>query len=102
MVLKRRTGKRQTVETLTPTYTFRAGKIGEGSFQVWFELIGSAKRSKTTSLRIAYDNNVPTAYVTAPAHGARWGDDIRVSGVAQTAAKSCWTSPASEASKPYP
>ncbi|MDH5491025.1 MAG: FecR family protein [Myxococcales bacterium] len=62
-------------------HTFRSGEVREGSYRFHFE--GGGRRSPTSTLRLSFDRDAGTAYLSAPNDGeARPGATVQLAGAA--------------------
>ncbi len=75
-------GKKQTFATAKPSHQLRSGVLGEGTYTYYFE--HGNTRSKTSTLRIEFDNAAPSAYLSSPRVGALKGGSVLVAGAALT------------------
>ncbi|MBN2343335.1 MAG: FecR domain-containing protein [Deltaproteobacteria bacterium] len=67
----------------TPQYRFSSGALDEGSYKFKFTASGSGKRSRTSSMKIAFDNATPKAVLKSPQNGGfSKGATVTVSGIA--------------------
>jgi hypothetical protein len=74
-------GQPQTFDSGQPTYRARAGELDEGTYEYYFE--GASTRSKSSVLRIEFDNAAPTASLQLPAVSQSWrGSSVEVAGTA--------------------
>lgn len=74
-------GEPRVFDTPEPTYRTRAGELDEDTYQYYFQ--GASARSKTSVLRIEFDNAAPSAYLRLPAVSQAWrGDSLEVAGTA--------------------
>lgn len=74
-------GESRVFDTPAPTYRMRAGELDEDTYQYYFQ--GASTRSKTSVLRIEFDNAAPSAYLRLPAVNQAWrGDSLEVAGTA--------------------
>lgn len=72
-------GKLETVPG--PEHLLKSGALGDGIHLISFR--GTARRSRTTTVEIRFDNNAPTASLSEPAErGFQVGDAVKVEGVA--------------------
>jgi hypothetical protein len=69
----------KTVQTSSPSYTFRSGTLPEGRHTVYFE--SETKVSRRTGIDIAFDNAAPTANLSVPVP-EETGNEMTISGVA--------------------
>ena len=74
-------GQPRVFDTSEPAYRTRAGELDEDTYQYYFQ--GASARSKTSVLRIEFDNAAPSAYLRLPAVSQAWrGDSLEVAGTA--------------------
>jgi ferric-dicitrate binding protein FerR (iron transport regulator) len=74
-------GQEQVFASKSPTHRLPAGELDEGTFQYFFE--GASTRSKTSVLRIDFDNAAPSASVRLPGVNQSWsGGTLEVAGMA--------------------
>jgi ferric-dicitrate binding protein FerR (iron transport regulator) len=77
-------GSERTIRTDQPVHAFSSGEVREGSYRFWFESQGGdGPRSETSSLRVAFDNATPSAYIRTPSpRELLTGPEVEVSGAA--------------------
>jgi hypothetical protein len=77
---------KKSIATSKPQHTLSSGTLSEGAHQLNFEAIGSlARTSRTTTLKIRFDNAAPKASLTAPANGSfTAGSTVEVAGTAMS------------------
>jgi hypothetical protein len=81
-------GDARTVDARTASVKFPAGKLAEGTYNLWFEIPDDpGHRSPKTTLRIDFDNAAPAANIQEPAAGAPLSGAVTVAGVAVDGAK---------------
>jgi hypothetical protein len=74
-------GQPQTFDSDQPTYRGRAGELDEGTYEYYFQ--GASTRSKSSVLRIEFDNAAPSASLQLPAVSQSWsGGSVEVAGTA--------------------
>lgn len=74
-------GEPRVFDTPEPTYRMRAGELDEDTYEYYFQ--GASTRSKTSALRIEFDNAAPSASLRLPAVKQAWrGDSLEVAGTA--------------------
>lgn len=75
-------GKAQVLSTAEPRYQLASGKLDEGTYRFFFTAKGGIQ-SRTSTVRIDFDNAAPSAYLRAPRVSQAWkGDTIAVAGAA--------------------
>ena len=74
-------GQARAFDSRAPSYRARGGELDEGTYEYYFE--GAGTRSKTSVLRIEFDNAAPTASLQLPAVSQTWrGNSVEVAGTA--------------------
>jgi hypothetical protein len=74
-------GQPEVFDSSAPSYRARAGELDEGTYEYYFA--GASTRSKTSVLRIEFDNAAPSASLQAPAVSQAWrGGSVEVAGTA--------------------
>ncbi len=74
-------GQAQTFDSDKPTYRARADELDEGTYEYYFQ--GASTRSKTSVLRIEFDNAAPSASLQLPSVSQSWrGSSVSVAGTA--------------------
>jgi hypothetical protein len=73
-------GRGQQVRASHPEVELPAGRLGEGTWTLWFQCGG--QRSPETVLAIQFDNTARTAQIREPVPGAPLGSTVHVSGSA--------------------
>jgi hypothetical protein len=69
-----------------PEYVFKSGSLRDGTHQVSFR--AAARRSRTTTIEVRFDNNAPTASLNQPADRSfTVGQEVKVEGVSLQAWK---------------
>jgi len=77
----------RTYRSPTPEQELDSGQVRDGRYRFWFEGAGDTK-SKTSSLRVGFDNATPSAYIRAPPAGSPLtGAEAQVSGAALSGAR---------------
>ena len=76
--------KRRKLATRKPRIRLRSGTLKEGEHQIFFAAHGTGgKRSKETTVQVAFDNAAPSAHIESPpARGFRAGSMVEVAGTA--------------------
>lgn len=73
----------KTIVLSKPQYRFSSGSLSEGTYKFKFTQVGDSKRSRTSRIKILFDNATPKAILTSPRNGAfSKGETITVSGIA--------------------
>ncbi len=77
-------GKTRKVSSKTPEIRLASGELDEGVHKLRFQATGSLSRtSRTSEVKIRYDNAAPTAGITAPSEGGFGpGESVEVRGEA--------------------
>ena len=75
--LQKGKGKTTTRTLSQPSYKSGAGKLAEGTYRYSFE--AGARRSKTSTLSIAFDNEAPSTHLSAPRVSQSWSASGKVS-----------------------
>ena len=75
---------RRKFATRKPRIRLRSGTLKEGDHQVFFAAHGTGgKRSKETTVQVAFDNAAPSAHIESPPpRGFRAGSTVKVAGTA--------------------
>jgi hypothetical protein len=74
-------GQPRVFDASEPAYRMRAGELDEDTYEYYFQ--GASARSRTSVLRIEFDNAAPSAYLRLPAVSQAWsGDTLEVAGTA--------------------
>jgi hypothetical protein len=73
----------RTLSSRTPQYRFQSGALNEGAYRFKFMTADQAKRSRTSSIRIRFDNATPKAILKSPKNGSfASGATVEVTGIA--------------------
>lgn len=73
----------RTLSSRTPQYRFQSGALNEGAYKFKFMTADQGKRSRTSSIRIRFDNATPKAILKSPKNGSfASGATVEVTGIA--------------------
>lgn len=73
----------RTINTSSPSYTFRSGSLRAGTHQMTFAAATDPLRqSRTTTVQVVYDTQAPAARVSDPPSGFAPGSSVTVAGQA--------------------
>ena len=79
--ISRAGGDETVTKVARPSHRMPSGKLAEGTYQFFFQR--GTNRSKTSTLRIEFDNAAPSAFLRQPAVGKAWtGASLEVAGTA--------------------
>jgi len=71
-------GTEQTFDSTTGTYDVPGKQLKEGDYSFWIE--SPTGKTKTTTLKIGFDQTAAQVYIESPTNGVAWGDEIEVRG----------------------
>ncbi|MBN2528346.1 MAG: FecR domain-containing protein [Deltaproteobacteria bacterium] len=73
----------KTISLKSPQYRFSSGALKEGAYKFKFTVSSTGKRSRTSSLKIRFDNATPKAVLKSPGDKSyASGASVEVSGIA--------------------